>query len=44
MGYRVGNYSMGGRLFEGRLFDNHVYRVGAYSREVLNQGIRVFVI
>ena len=25
-------YSRSGRLFEGRLFDNHVSRVGAYSR------------
>ena len=43
----MGAYSKSGRLFVGRVFDNPVSRVGAYSRGclfegALNRGITVF--
>ena len=34
----MGAYSRGGHLFMGRLFDNPMYRVGAYSWERLFEG------
>ena len=50
---KISNYCpyqrMGGRLFEGRLIDNLVsrvgayLRVGAYSRGALNQSITVYM-
>ena len=33
-------YSRGGRLFEGRLFENHVSKVGAYLRGSLSEALR----